>query len=166
MVVMVVGGNGQLGASCCAELRRRGQVVRATVRDYARAGGLENAGAEVVLLDVTDPVQRRGALAGVDALILSANAVAPRAGDDPAAFDAGLSALLDEALSEGVGTFVLPSVPAGPSQQQVPPMLAKRSLSAILRIGCSTDQRRAGCCACRRSWRRGLPWWARRCPAC
>lgn len=128
MVVMVVGGNGQLGALCSDELRRRGQDVRATVRDWARADRLKRVGAEVVLLDVTDPAQRRKALEGVHALILSANAVAPRAGDDPAAFDAGMSALVDEATSEGVRTLVLPSVPVSPRDHQVPPMLAKRQL--------------------------------------
>ena len=128
MVVMVVGGNGQLGALCVDELGRRGQHVRATVRDRARADRLTRAGADVVLVDVTDPTQRRRALQGVDTLILSANAATPRAGDDPAAFDAGMSALVDEALSEGVGTFVLPSVPASSKDQQVPPMLAKRRL--------------------------------------
>lgn len=135
MVVMVVGANGQLGALCCEELRRRGQVVRGTVRDPARAGRLENAGVDLVVSDVTDPAQRRSALAGVDGLILSANAVAPRAGDDPAAFDAGLASFVDEALSAGVGTVVLPSVPASAIQQHVPPMLAKRRLEERLLDG-------------------------------
>jgi uncharacterized protein YbjT (DUF2867 family) len=136
MVVMVVGGNGQLGALCVDELRRRGQEVRATVRDRARAGRLEKAGAEVVLLDITDPTQRRMALGGVDALILSANAVAPRAGDIPAAFDAGMSALVEEALSGGgARTVVLPSVPASSRDQRVAPMLAKRHLEDKLLDG-------------------------------
>jgi uncharacterized protein YbjT (DUF2867 family) len=128
VVIMVVGGNGQLGAACCEEFRRRGHDVRATVRDPRRAGHLEGSGVEIVLLDVTDAARRRGALEGVDVLILTANAVAPRAGDDPAAFDSGLSALVDEAVSAGVGVFVLPSVPPSVLDEQVPPMLAKRKL--------------------------------------
>lgn len=128
MVVMVVGGNGQLGALCVDELRRRGQPVRATVRDWARADRPKKAGADVVLVDVVHPAQRRRALDGVNALILSANAVVPRAGDDPAALDVGMSALVDEAMSDGVSTFVLPSVPASSSDDRVPPLLAKRRL--------------------------------------
>ncbi len=135
MAIMVVGGNGQLGASCCEELRRRGQDVRATVRNRARAGRLEGLGVEVVVLDVTDTASRRTAWEGVDVLILTANAVAPRAGDDPAAFDEGLSALVAEALSAGVNGFVLPSVPASALDQEVPPMLAKHKLEDQLLSG-------------------------------
>lgn len=62
-------------------------------------------------MDVTNAEQRRRALQGVDVLILSANAAVPRAGDDPVAFDRGLSALVEEAMSAGVRRFVLPSAP-------------------------------------------------------
>lgn len=128
MVVMVVGGNGQLGAACCEILPQRGEEVRATVRDRKRAGHLEGPRVEVVLLDVTDSAQRRQALEGVDVVILTANSVAARGGDDPAAFDRGMLALVDEAASGGVSRFVLPSVPASDWDQQVAPMRAKRDL--------------------------------------
>ncbi len=135
MVAMVVGGNGQLGALCCEGLLAHRPDVRVTVRDRGRAGGFANQGADVVLLDVTDARQRREALRDVDVLILSANAVAARAGDDPAAFDRGLSALVDEALSAGVPRFVLPSVPPSDQDQRVPPMQAKRHLEDQLSRG-------------------------------
>jgi uncharacterized protein YbjT (DUF2867 family) len=135
MVAMVVGGNGQLGSLCCEGLLALRRRVRVTVRDPARAAGLESQGAEVVLLDVTDAGQRREALRDVDVLILSANAVTPRAGDDPDAFDRGLAALVDEAQSVGVGRFVLPSVAVGDREQLVPPMRAKRHLEERLSQG-------------------------------
>lgn len=135
MVAMVVGGNGQLGALCCEGLLAHRPDVRVTVRDRGRAGGFANQGADVVLLDVTDARQRREALRDVDVLILSANAVAARAGDDPAAFDRGLSALVDEALSAGVSRFVLPSVPPSDQDQRVPTMRAKRHLEEQLSRG-------------------------------
>lgn len=135
MVAMVVGGNGQLGSACCEGLLARQQEVRVTVRDRARTGRLERPGAEVVLMDVTDAGQRREALQDVDVLILSANAVAPRAGDDPDAFDTGLSALVEEALAAGVSRMVLPSVPTCNEDQRVPPMRAKRQLEDQLSGG-------------------------------
>jgi uncharacterized protein YbjT (DUF2867 family) len=135
MVAMVVGGNGQLGSWCAEELLAHGRDVRVTVRDPARAGRLGGRGAEVVLLDVTNAAQRRAALQDVDVVVLSANAVAARAGDDPDAFDRGLSALVDEAMAAGVDRIVLPSVPVGEQDQQVPTMRAKRGLEAQLSRG-------------------------------
>lgn len=135
MVAMVVGGNGQLGAACCEALLAQHRDVRVTVRDPARAGRLAEQGAEVVLLDVTDAARRRQVLRDVDVLILSANAVAPRPGDDPVAFDEGLSALVDDALSAGVTRLVLPSVPVSARDQQVPPVRAKRHLEDQLSRG-------------------------------
>src|SRR4051794_9826072 len=111
MVVMVVGANGQLGSACVTELLGRGHRVRATVRDLGRAGDMAARGADVVVMDVTDAEQRRRAVEGVDVLIATANAVVPRAGDDPTAFDRGLAHLLTEAIRAGVTRVVLPSVP-------------------------------------------------------
>jgi uncharacterized protein YbjT (DUF2867 family) len=134
-VAMVVGGNGQLGSACCEALLAQHREVRVTVRDRARAGDLESRGAEVVLLDVTDAGQRRRALRDVDVLILSANSVVARAGDDPAAIDRGLDDLVDEALSSGVGRVVLPSVPAGGQEARVALLHAKRRLEERLSTG-------------------------------
>ena len=142
MVAMVVGGNGQLGSACCEALLAQQREVRVGVRDRARAAPLERQGAEVVLLDVTDAGQRRRALQDVDVLLLSANAVVARAGDDPAAFDRGLAALLDEALAAGVARVVLPSVSVGELDAQVPTVQAKRLLEERL----SRGPGRAGSC--------------------
>ena len=135
MVVMVVGGNGQLGSACTARLSARGQQVRATVRDRSRAGELEALGADVVLLDVTDADQRRRALTGVDVVIASANAVVPRRGDDPARFDRGLMDLLLDAMQVGVGRVVLPSVPVTIVDDAVGPMRAKREMELAISRG-------------------------------
>jgi uncharacterized protein YbjT (DUF2867 family) len=128
MVVMVVGANGQLGSACVTELLGRGQQVRATVRDLGRAGDMAARGADVVVMDVTDAEQRRRAVEGVDVLIATANAVVPRAGDDPVAFDRGFADLLTEAIGAGVTRVVLPSVPVTRVDEKVAPMLAKRKL--------------------------------------
>jgi uncharacterized protein YbjT (DUF2867 family) len=135
MVVMVVGGNGQLGAACIAQLLAKGERVQATLRDVSRAGDLEALGADVVLMDVTDPEQRLRALRGVDVVIASANAVVPRRGDDPAVFDRGLADLLAEAMQVGVSRVVLPSVPVTSIDHQVGPMRAKREMEGAILEG-------------------------------
>jgi uncharacterized protein YbjT (DUF2867 family) len=132
MTVLVVGGNGQLGVACCAELASRGIPVRATVRDRRRASDLPSA-VEVVELDLTDGPKRRGeALAGVDAVILSANSAAPRRGDRPGAVEDAALALIDEATAARVGRIVLPSIPVTAVDDQVPIARARREVERRL----------------------------------
>ncbi|GAA1915605.1 SDR family oxidoreductase [Nocardioides marmoribigeumensis] len=132
MTVLVVGGNGQLGAACCRELRSRGEAVRATVRDRSRGADLE--GVELVELDLVHhtPADAAAALTGVDAVVLSANAVAPRAGDDVGAFAEGLSRFVDAAASHGVRRAVLPSVPMPPGPPTAAVVRAKQALELQL----------------------------------
>ena len=113
MTVLVVGGNGQLGAACCHELRARGVDVRATVRDRTSATDLEEDGVELAELDLVDhsPSATQAALDGVEAVVLNANPVAPRKGDDVGAFADGLRRFVDEAAHHGVRRAVLPSIP-------------------------------------------------------
>jgi uncharacterized protein YbjT (DUF2867 family) len=134
MTVLVVGGNGQLGAACCAELVARGGTVRVSVRDPVRADGLPTD-VEVVQLDLgSGPEQRRAALAGVDTLVLSANAAVPRRGDRPRAVDDGLFALVDEARAHGVRRVVLPSLPLTSIDDRVPVARARRELERRLAV--------------------------------
>jgi len=132
MTILVIGGNGQLGAACCAELVAREIPVRASVRDRGRASGLASA-VDVVELDLTDGPQRRlAALAGVDTVILSANAAAPRRGDRPDALDEAVLALIDEAASAGVRRVVLPSMPVTDLDDRVPLTRARREAERSL----------------------------------
>jgi uncharacterized protein YbjT (DUF2867 family) len=132
MVVMVVGANGQLGSACTRALLARGQQVLAAVRDVARSAELRALGAEEILLDVTNPEQRRRAVSGADVIIASANAVVPRAGDDPDLFDRGMADLMTEAVQAGVRRIVLPSVPSTSVDDRVQPMQAKRDIENAL----------------------------------
>ena len=132
MTVLVVGGNGQLGAACCAELVARGVPVRATVRDPARATRLPS-GVPVVQLDLgAGPDRRREALDGVDTLVLSANSAAARRGDRPEVVEEGLAALVDDAAAVGVRRVVLPSLPGTPVDDRVPLVRARRELERRL----------------------------------
>ncbi len=132
MTVLVVGGNGQLGAACCADLVAREVPVRAIVRDRARAGRLP-PDVEIVEVDlVGEPARRREALVGVDTVILSANGAAPRRGDSPDALDEALADLVDEAPGAGVRRIVLPSLPVTHLDDRVPLVRAKRDLERRL----------------------------------
>ena len=134
MTVLVVGGNGQLGAACCEELVAREVPVRASVRDPARAAALP-AAVDVVQLDLDDgPARHRAALAGVDTLILTANSAAPRRGDRPDAVEEGLHALVDEAIALGVRRVVLPSLPVTDVDDAVPIARARRALEQRLAV--------------------------------
>lgn len=135
MTVLVLGGNGQLGAACVAELTRSGVPVRATVRSQDRAAHLAalRPGVEVVEVDLaTEPDRRREALAGVDAIVMNANSVAPRRGEDPAQLEAALLDLVEEAVGAGVRRVVLPSVPVSPHDDQAPFAAARRALEQRL----------------------------------
>jgi uncharacterized protein YbjT (DUF2867 family) len=129
MVVLVLGGNGQLGAACCAELRRRGVDVRASVRTAGRGAALAGQGVEVVELDLTAGADaRRGVLEGAECVILSANAVVPRRGDRPERVDGALAALVDDAEAAGVRRLVLPSIPVTTADDAVPFARSRREL--------------------------------------
>lgn len=132
MSVLVVGGNGQLGAACCAELADRGIPVRATVRDRRRASDLPST-VEVVELELTDGPKPRGeALTGVDVVILSANSAVPRRGDRPGATEEAALALVDEATAAGVRRIVLPSIPVTAVDDDVPMARARRTVERRL----------------------------------
>lgn len=129
MVVMVVGGNGQLGSACVAELSRRGAGVRASVRDERRGAALRRDGVEVVGLDLTaGPGARRRALEGAECVVLSANAVAPRAGDRPGDVDRAMLDLVGDAEAVGVRRVVLPSIPVTDVDRSVPFARSRRDL--------------------------------------
>lgn len=139
MLVLVVGANGQLGSRCCAELMARGHDVRGSVRQLDRGRGLAQVGVDVVQGDLAAPEGLEDALDGVDAVVLSANPIAPRKGDDPAAVERGMLRLVDEAEAAGVGRFVLVSVPQTHLDAKIPFVKARRELEQRL-IGSTLDQ--------------------------
>jgi len=133
MVVMVVGGNGQLGSACCAELLHRGVPVRASVRDPSRGATLQQDGVELVTLDLTDGSgDRRRALEGVECVVLSANAVAPRVGDRPGDVDRAMEELVGDAEAVGVRRMVLPPIPVTAVDDSVPLVRSRRQLEQRL----------------------------------
>ena len=132
MVVLVVGANGQLGARCCAEMLARGHAVRGSVRALGRGASLAQTGVEVVQADLTSPEGLAPVCEGVDTIVLTANAVVPRAGDDPAAVHRGIVRLIDDAAAAGVRRVVLVSLPRTPLDENVAMARSRRELEQRL----------------------------------
>ena len=132
-MILVVGATGQLGSLVVRRLRAEGEQVRAMVRDPASATDLEATGAELAVADLGRPGTLDGALEGVDAVVATANAIAPiRRTDSAAIVDAGYAELVRRAERAGVRRFVLASVPETPLDQNVPVARSKRRTEQLL----------------------------------
>jgi len=125
---LVVGANGQLGFRCCEELVRRGHQVRGSVRSPERAGGLASVGVDVVTAEPASATGLGAALSGVDAVLLTANSAAPRAGDDSTATQAGFERLVTDAERAGVRRYCLVSSAHSRVEMHVPLEAGKRKL--------------------------------------
>lgn len=133
-MILVVGATGQVGSLVVRRLRADGAPVRALVRDPATAGDLAATGAELVVADLAHPETLDAALRGVDAVVATANAIAPiRKGDSAQVLDAGYAELVRRAAEAGVRRFVLASVPETPLDDRVPLAAAKRRTELLLR---------------------------------
>jgi len=126
MDVLVVGANGQLGSACCRRLVTSGHTVRASVRARDRGSGLE--GVDLRVTDLTANPDLDELLAGVDALVLTANSAAPRSGDDVARFAEGEHRLVEAAGRLGVRRIVLPSLPSTDVDEHVPIAAERRRI--------------------------------------
>lgn len=131
MDVLVVGANGQLGAACCRRLLAEGHTVRGSVRSLDRAAGLD--GVDLRVADLSEDLDFDALVSGVDAMIITANTAAPRAGDDPPRFLRGEHRLIDCAGRLGVLRIVLPSVPATHVDAHVPIAADRRGLEEHVR---------------------------------
>jgi uncharacterized protein YbjT (DUF2867 family) len=132
-VILVVGATGQVGSLVVRQLRAGGEPVRAMVRDPAGADDLAATGAELVEADLGDPETLDAALAGITAVVATANAVAPiRPGDSAAGVEAGYAELVRRAERSGVTRFVLASVPETPLDERVPVARTKRRAERLL----------------------------------
>lgn len=149
MEVLVVGANGQLGAACCRTLLAQEHRVRGSVRSLDRAVGLD--GIDVRVADLAGDLDLDSLLSGVEAVIITANTAAPRAGDDAARFIQGEHRLIDSAGRLGVQRIVLPSVPATISMRTCP----SRPSGDVWRRRSAPRSRARSSCASHRSWRFG-----------
>lgn len=106
----VIGGNGFIGSQLVSTLAEGGVQVRS----FARRKGATQPGVEQIVGDVTDQVQVRSAVDGVETVYYCAWTTVPQTADENPAWDvesnlvAGLR-VLDACVEAGVRTFVFPS---------------------------------------------------------
>jgi uncharacterized protein YbjT (DUF2867 family) len=117
VVTLVVGATGGLGSQVCEVLARRGDAVRALVRessDPAKVARLRSLGAEVVVGDLERPETLPPTLSGITFVVTTASAFPgdPRPDAIERLDRQGSLNLVDAASAAGVRRFVYTSVPA------------------------------------------------------
>lgn len=131
-MILVVGATGQLGGSIARALLDSGKAVRVLVRD---GSSFDDVRAEPVGGDLKDPDSLQRACAGVDVVVTTANAIAPRKPEDTIETVDGLGNrnLIAAAMSQGVRHFVFVSVLGADTDHVAPFVRAKGETEQALR---------------------------------
>ena len=131
-MILVVGATGRLGGSIARALLDAGDDVRVLVRD---GSSFDDSRAETVPGDLKDPDSLLNACKGVEVVVTTANAIAPRqAQDSVESVDRlGNRNLIAAAKSESVRHFVFVSVVGASADHVVPFIRAKGETEAALR---------------------------------
>ncbi len=119
-MVLVVGATGLVGGEVCSRLSRKGEHVRALVRESSskeKLAALRSCGVELHLGDLKDPASIAAACRGVNAVISTASStLSSQAGDSIESVDLdGQLNLVNAAKSVGVDRFVFVSFRRSPS---------------------------------------------------
>lgn len=130
---LVVGATGSLGGRIAHALLGLKRDVRALVRDPAKAGPLEAAGAQVVVGNVKDLASLEAACSGVEVVVSTAT-MSKRGDDSPENVDLrGTQNLIDAARRAGVRKFVFVSTLNASPDSPVPVFRAKGAAEEHLR---------------------------------
>ncbi|MDQ4055254.1 MAG: SDR family oxidoreductase [Actinomycetota bacterium] len=131
-MILVVGATGRLGGSIARALLDSGKAVRVLVRD---GSAFDDARAETMPGDLKDPDSLRQACEGVDIVVTTANAIAPRRAEDTieSVDRLGNRNLIAASTSEGVRHFVFVSVLGASADHVVPFVRAKGETERELR---------------------------------
>ena len=106
-MIAVTGAAGFVGRQVVAQLRERGERVRAVIRRPAQAPVVEHTGAEVVYADLRDEPAMASALEGADGLIHTAAILRERGGATYQSVNVDGAAVVYRAAAEaGVGRAV------------------------------------------------------------
>ncbi len=110
-MILIVGATGSLGRETARQLLASGHRVRALARTPVKAGGLEEAGAEVVQGDLIDRPSLERACQGVESVLAAAHSMLGRGKyRSDLVDDAGHRALIDAAKAAGVKHLVYISI--------------------------------------------------------
>ena len=131
-MILVVGGTGRLGGSIARTMLDSGKSLRVLVRD---GSSFDDARAETMRGDLKDPDSLRKACNGVDVVVTTANAIAPREADDTidSVDRLGNRNLIAAATAEGVRHFVFVSVLGAGADHVAPFVRAKGETEVALR---------------------------------
>ena len=133
-MILVVGATGMRGGAILRGLVRRGEKVRALVRELSAEDPLREAGIEIITGDLKHPASLLPACEGMSTLITTANSAA-RGGDDNVEtvdFE-GNRNLIEAASRSGVEHFIFVSAQGEDPNSPVPFLQAKGLTSKRLR---------------------------------
>ena len=143
-MILVVGATGLVGSEVCRRLMRRGERVRALVRETSskeKVEALRSSGVEVCAGDLKTPESLMAACRGVDAVISTASSTLSRQpGDSIESVDAaGQLNLVNAAKDAGAGRFLFVSFrrppgvsfPLGDAKVQVENAVASLNFTVI-----------------------------------
>jgi uncharacterized protein YbjT (DUF2867 family) len=135
MTILLVGGTGRLGGLIAEQLAGRDEPLRALVRSGRRAGRLRELGFELEVGDLYDARSLRRALAGVRAVITSAQGDPLRRRIAPSRVDRqGNRNLVRLARDAGVAQFVfISALKADEGAAAVPQLSYKEAAERLLR---------------------------------
>ena len=133
-VTLVTGATGQQGGAVARALLAAGHTVRALTRDFARAETLIEAGAQVVVGDMTAHQEMRRACQGVDSLFLMGTpyAASPTQPAGPETEWLQLQTSIDAAREAGIEHVVYSSVQRAADLAHVPHYAQKQRAEAYL----------------------------------
>ncbi|MGW4568983.1 SDR family oxidoreductase [Streptomyces sp. NPDC004561] len=135
MKVLVAGATGYLGTRVVPDLKERGHVVRALVRNPDRLGPLRGLVDEVITADATDVHALAGCCEGVDVVVSTIGLVGRPAKLTCWDVDYGANLnLLREAQRAHVDKFVYVSVVHAPGLEKVALVQAKRAFEKELQV--------------------------------
>jgi uncharacterized protein YbjT (DUF2867 family) len=134
LTILIVGATGLLGRATALALLKEGQRVRALVRDPARAADLQQAGAELVPGDLTDPGSLERACKGALRVFACAHSFLGRGRLRSAQVDhVGHSALIAATLTTGVPRFVYTSALGARDNHPIDFFRTKYEIEEVLR---------------------------------
>jgi uncharacterized protein YbjT (DUF2867 family) len=138
-LIVVAGGHGQIALLLHPELRRRGHVARALIRDPAHAADVEAAGADPVICDMEAESDLSPFLAGADAVVFAAGAGPGSGPERKQTVDLGAAIKLIRACqAASVGRYLMISAmgaadPTAGPEAMIPYLKAKAGADEALR---------------------------------